>query len=84
MEMAWRRGKRFKMQKYFWNKLDCMEKEKEIIDIFLFFQATDLLHKALSGYNEVWFSFLSGDKMKALQLEQCNDPLSSTDSHSFI
>lgn len=72
------------MQKKILNKLDCMEKENEIRDILLFFQAKDLLHKALSGYNKVWFSFLSGDKMKALQLEQCKDSLSSTDSPSFI
>lgn len=31
---------------FFLNKLDYMQKEKEITDIFFFFQATDLLHKA--------------------------------------
>jgi len=31
---------------FFLNKLDYMQKEKEITDILFFFQATDLLHKA--------------------------------------
>lgn len=30
---------------FFLNKLDYMQKEKEITDILFFFQATDLLHK---------------------------------------
>lgn len=43
--MTWRQGKLFKMQKKILNKLDCMEKENEIREILLFFQAKDLFHK---------------------------------------
>lgn len=68
------------MHNFFFHKETGLHAKGKEITYYLFLPSHRPASQGISVYNEVWFSFSSGDKMKALQLEQHEDILSSTKS----